>query len=294
MEWKEINIFIPPKATDLVALRLYEHGSNGAVIHDDEIDEFGNIRLTVYYPAEDKKIVTILENNLDQLAKTGILGTTWRITSSTINDDKWLYSWQKYFHVKKITNRFWVEPAWEKARPGIDELVITIEPGKAFGSGIHETTCLCIEFLEKIVMYGDSVIDVGTGTGILAIAAAKLGADKVVAVDNDLIAVKQASVNVSLNNVKKIVQLNSSNLLEAVQQQVELADVIVANIVADAIISLMPTVGTYLKEQGYFIASGIIDERIDDVRQAAKNNGFMWVDDKLRNGWYAVCMRWQG
>ena len=171
-----------------------------------------------------------------------------------------------------------------------DELVIKIEPGRSFGSGIHETTCLCVEFLEEAVQKGDFAIDIGTGTGILAIAAAKLGAAYVTAVDNDPISVEQATINVALNGVEEHVSAECSDLLQAVSRKGKKADIIVANIVSDAIVSLLSTVGSYLKDDGIFIASGIIDDRIDDIRSAAALNGFTCEDERLRNGWYALRM----
>lgn len=291
MEWKEFKIYIPPKATDLVALRLYEWGSNGSVIQDDDIDESGRICVIAYFPVE-IDIEEKLKTELDKMQQNGSLGGTWSFKTDIANDEQWLYSWQKYFHVMKISPRFWVEPAWEKATLARDELVLKIDPGQSFGSGIHETTCMCIDFLEKDIKPGDYVIDIGTGTGILAIAAAKLGASVVMAVDNDAIAVDQAVINIDLNGVSSKVYAENSDLLSAVSKQNQNADVIVANIVADAIIALLPTLKDYLKRDGIFIASGIIDDRVEEVRQVAENNHFTCESEKERNGWFAIQMRW--
>ena len=137
---------------------------------------------------------------------------------------------------------------------------------------------------------GDTVFDIGTGTGILAIAAAKLGASRVTAVDFDAVAVKQAAVNAKLNGVEERLTIANSDLLAAIPQG-EQADVVVANLVTNAVLALLPTLPPYLKEGGTLIASGIIDERIDEVRRAAAAVGFTWVDEQFRSGWYAVLMK---
>ena len=134
---------------------------------------------------------------------------------------------------------------------------------------------------------GDVVFDIGTGTGILAIAAAKLGAAHVAAVDFDSAAVAQARVNAALNGVEDRMSIANSDLLTAIPKGQQ-ADVIVANLVTNAVLALLPAVGPYLKDSGTLIVSGIIDERIDDVRSAAETAGFTWADEQLRSGWYAV------
>ena len=185
-----------------------------------------------------------------------------------------LFAWQEHFHPKKISRHFWAAPAWEPARPADGEDVLSIDPGLAFGSGFHDTTCMCVQYLEDTVKAGDTVFDIGTGTGILAIAAAKLGASHVTAVDG----------------VEDKLTIANSDLLAAIPQG-EKADVVVANLVTNAVLALLPTLPPYLKEGGTLIASGIIDERIDEVRRAAAAVGFTWVDEQFRSGWYAVQMK---
>ena len=290
MKWNEVDLFVPKEATDSVALLLYECGSNGSVIHDDETDEENRIRITAYFSEEQQDIRERLQLKLQEMQQMGLLAGSFRIRTSIADDESWMYAWQEYFHPKKISPLFWAEPAWERACPKKGEMVLTIDPGLAFGSGFHETTCLCVEFLENAVKPGQLVIDIGTGTGILAIAAAKLGAHAVRAVDLDEKAVAQAKKNIPLNGVEDCVTVSCSDLLAAVPE--EKAQVIVANIVADAILMLLPAVGPYLQKDGIFIASGIIDERIDEVRQKAAACGFIWDKEELRNGWYAVQLRW--
>jgi ribosomal protein L11 methyltransferase len=291
MKWKQIDLFVPEEATELVALLLCECGSNGSIT-DEEKSHDGYTCITAYFPDEQANITDILKKKLADMEKRHVLCGPWNVSEQTAEDTSWLYAWQKYFHPKKISSRFWVEPAWEAAPANSDDLVITVDPGLAFGSGLHDTTSLCVSYLEETVQDGDRVIDIGTGTGILAIAAAKLGAAHVTAVDLDEKAVVQAVVNVDLNDVAQQVSVSCSDLLAQVATNATKADVIVANIVSDAIIALLPVLPEYMKAGAVFIASGIIDDRIEDIRVAAKDNGFTWIDERLRNGWYAVRMRW--
>ncbi|MCH4178576.1 MAG: 50S ribosomal protein L11 methyltransferase [Megasphaera sp.] len=291
MKWNEVDVIVSPRVTDLVALLLYECGSHGSVIHDDEKDEQGCIRITAYFPADVKNIRETIDEHMKQLQERTPDFGSWRMLQQDADDSSWLYVWQDYFHPIKVSSRFWVEPAWEKAVPEPGEQVITIDPGVAFGSGVHDTTAMCIRYLEQTVKSGDLVFDIGTGTGILAIAAAKLGAYHVSAVDFDEKAVQQANINVALNGCESVVEVIDSNLLAAVSQGKRKADVIVANLVTNAVLDLLPTVGAYMHKGSILIVSGIIDERIDEVRRAAIPAGFDSENETAQGGWYAVCLR---
>lgn len=291
MKWNEIDLIVSPEATDLVALLLYECGSSGSIIHDDEADELGRIRITAYFPPEQKDAVETVRKHMKDLAQRSASMGKWQIRSTQADDTDWLYAWQAYFHPKKISSHFWAAPAWEPASPGEGEQVISIEPGMAFGSGFHDTTCMCVQYLEETVQPGDEVFDIGTGTGILAVAAAKLGAGHVVAVDFDEKAVAQAVINANLNNVSHIIDVYNSDLLSAISEDSPKARVVVANLVTNAVLDLLPSLAPYMEKDGILIASGIIDERIEEVRNAAGQHGFAWEDECLQNGWYAVRMR---
>lgn len=291
MKWNEVDLIVSPEATDLVALLLYECGSSGSIIRDDEIDELGRIRITAYFPPEQKDAVETVRRHMKELAQRSAAVGRWQIRCNQADDTDWLYSWQAYFHPKKISAHFWAAPAWEPAQPAPGEDVIAIEPGLSFGSGFHDTTCMCVQYLEDAVQPGDEVFDIGTGTGILAVAAAKLGAGHVVAVDFDEKAVAQAVINANLNNVSDVIDVYSSDLLSAVSADGRKARVVAANLVTNAVLDLLPSLPPYMEEGGILIASGIIDERIDEVRRAAAQTGFAWEDECLQNGWYAVRMR---
>lgn len=291
MKWNEIDLLVSPEATDLVALLLYECGSNGSIIHDEETDEWGRIRITAYFPPEQGNAAEQVQHGMAVLAERDSTLKNWQIIQQETDDKSWLYAWQKYFHPKKISHIFWAEPSWEKAVPAIGEKTIAIDPGLAFGSGFHDTTCMCVQYLEQVVQAGDTVFDIGTGTGILAIAAAKLNAAHVLAVDFDEKAVVQAKHNAVLNHVQDVITVSNSDLLSAVSSDEAKADVVVANLVTNAVLMLLPSLSAYMKPNAVCIASGIIDERIDEVRQAAVSAGFAWEDERLQRGWYAVKMR---
>lgn len=291
MNWNELDVIVSKTATDLVALLLYECGSNGAIIHDDEEDEQGRIRITAYFPEDKRNVKEIIEKGMNVLQKCTPNFGQWCIRQHDVNDASWLYAWQDHFRPTKISRHFWVEPAWEKIAPAPGDQVITIDPGQAFGSGIHATTAMCIQYLERIVQSGDLVFDIGTGTGILAIAAAKLGACHVTAVDFDEKAVQQADINVGLNNCDDVVEVTNSDLLNSISHGSRKADVVVANLVTNAVLHLLPAVSAYMNMGASLIVSGIIDERIDEVRKVTTAAGFKWVHETLRDGWYAVHLR---
>ena len=215
----------------------------------------------------------------------------WHIMTRNADDADWLYRWQDYFHATKISPHLWVEPSWETAEPGPGEKVIRIDPGVAFGSGLHATTAMCISYLEQVIQPGQLAYDIGTGTGILAIAAAKLGAGHVTAVDLDQKAVDQAVVNVELNELSDRVDVMNSDLLGAISDKGHKADVVTANLVTNAVLSLLPDLASYTHSGSDVIVSGIIDDRIGEIRNSAGQTGYEWVSDTLQDGWYAVLLR---
>lgn len=168
-----------------------------------------------------------------------------------------------------------------------DDLVIEIDPGMAFGTGTHHTTSMCMEYLEEIITPQAEVFDVGTGSGILSIAAAKLGAKSIVAVDIDANAVRIAKENIAGNGLSEVIAVKEGDLLHGTEGK---ADVIIANIIADIIIMLLPDVAQKLKADGKFLASGIIEEREDDIKKAAAASGLKVVSTRHKGGWVAMLM----
>lgn len=205
-----------------------------------------------------------------------------------VSEEDWADSWKKYYKPIKTGRRLVIVPVWEKYTPAPEELTVLMDPGMAFGTGTHETTRLCAAMLEDFVKPGFSVLDVGCGSGILAICAAKLGAGDCFACDIDPVAIRIAKENAELNHTP-MVECAVSDLLKQVPEK--RYDVVVANIVADIIIRLAPDAGRYMKENGCFIVSGIIEERADEVVNALMANGFHIVKDAHENGWYCACVQ---
>ncbi|MEX1307323.1 MAG: 50S ribosomal protein L11 methyltransferase [Eubacteriales bacterium] len=200
------------------------------------------------------------------------------------DDSEWKDVWKTYFKPFKAGTHIVICPKWEEYSAAPDDIVVTIDPGAAFGSGLHETTKMCIAALEKHVSPGATVLDVGCGSGILGISATKLGAKRVWALDYDPASVSAAKENAGYNHVDMTV-LQSDLLASAPRVK---ADVIVANIVADIIIELNKTVKDYLTENGIYIVSGIIAERLNDVVESLENHEFEVLNIDKMGEWRAI------
>ena len=178
------------------------------------------------------------------------------IKLTEISEEDWAESWKKYYKPIKISEKIVIKPTWEEYQPKDKETIIKIDPGMAFGHGIHETTKMCIKALETILegTIGNVVIDIGCGSGILSIVSAKLGASKVIGIDIDSAAVKVATENVKLNQVAEKVKIIKGNLLKGITEK---GDIIVANITSDVISDFIPTVSANLKPDGLLVLSGL-------------------------------------
>ena len=210
-----------------------------------------------------------------------------KIDISGVNEDDWANSWKAYYKPIKIGEKIVIVPAWEKYEAKEGEMVVRMDPGMAFGTGSHETTRLVIGLLEKYINGGERVLDVGTGSGILAICASKLGAEKCRAYDIDPVAVKVARENIKDSGLTNI-SCDQSDLLRQVDTAEGGYDVICANIVADIIIRMTPDVAKYMNDGAVILASGIIVERSEDVINCFEQNGFKIVDRAEENGWCAL------
>ena len=202
----------------------------------------------------------------------------------------WANAWKAYYKPIKIGERIVIVPAWEKYDAGDGEIIVRMDPGMAFGTGSHETTRLVIGLLEKYVKSGERTLDVGCGSGILAICASKLGAGLCRAYDIDPVAVKVARENIKDSGQKNIT-CDQSDLLRQVDIHDGGYDIICANIVADIIIRMTPDVAPYLKDDGVLLASGIILERAGDVISCFEANGFEIVETVEDNGWCALAVK---
>ncbi len=310
MKWAEIRIHTSAEASEAVANIFHEAGANGVVIEDPAVlnraweDKFGEIYqlepndypdegviIKAYLPdtpSLEDKIQTIQEEFL-ALAKHGLSLGPNQLSIVKISEADWENEWKKYYKPLAVTERITIKPHWETYAPKHDgELVIEMDPGMAFGTGTHPSTVLSIRALEKQVQSHHQVIDVGCGSGILSIVAAKLGAKKVLALDLDEVAVKATRQNAALNQLADRIEARQNNLLENVLGKY---DVIVANIIADVIIRLAPAVPERLKEGGCFIAAGIIVTKKEEVLVALEKAGFRRFEDERLDDWVAICAK---
>ena len=206
-----------------------------------------------------------------------------------VNEEDWANSWKAYYKPIKIGEKIVICPAWERYTPAEGEIVIRMDPGMAFGTGTHETTRLVIRLLEKYTKDGQLMLDVGTGTGILAICASRLGASFCRAYDIDPTAVRVARENIKDSGLGNVT-CDQSDLLKQVSLEDGPYDLVCANIVADIIIRMTPDVGKYMKDDAVLLASGIIAERCDDVVECFEQNGFKIVEKLTDNDWCGLAV----
>lgn len=308
MKWAEVSIQTTHEAADMIANIFHDLGSSGVVIEDPELvnsylrsgrwdysdipeaTETEIVTVKAYLPGDehlDEKLAT-LESRVQELISYGINKGSGITHCREIQEEDWESSWKEFFHSVKVGERIVIKPSWEEYISAPNDLVIELDPGMAFGTGTHHTTAMCCRALEQVVEPGHVIFDVGTGSGILAVAAAKLGAAKVQAVDLDAIAVRVAKENVAINKVEDIVQVAQGDLLTGISGQ---ADIVIANIIATIVIQLLVDIPARLKDGGIFIASGIITERLSEVVAAMVAQDL--VIDKVieEGGWVAVVAR---
>jgi ribosomal protein L11 methyltransferase len=308
MKWSEISIHTTNEAIEPISNILHEAGASGVVIEDpleltkEREDQFGEIyqlnpddypeegvMIKAYLPVNSflGETVEAIKESINNLIIFNIdLGIN-KVTISEVHEEEWATAWKKYYHPVKISERFTIVPTWEEYSPvNSDELIIELDPGMAFGTGTHPTTVMCIQALERTVKAGDNVIDVGTGSGVLSIAAAMLGAGQIRAFDLDEVAVRSARLNIKLNKVSEVVTVSQNNLLDGVEELS--ADVVVANILAEVILRFTEDVARVVKPDGYFIASGIIQPKKDQVKEALIQVGFEIEESILMEDWVAL------
>ncbi|WMJ82439.1 50S ribosomal protein L11 methyltransferase [Clostridium sp. MB40-C1] len=304
-DWIEIEVITSSEAVEAVTGILYNTGVQGVAILDsqdiklkkenpgqfDWVDEIiidvkeGAI-LRAYYKKEDNidEYVNYIKEAVDKLEEYGIDKGKGLVTAKRINEEDWENNWKQYYKPTKVGNRVVVKPIWEEYTKKDDEVIVELDPGMAFGTGTHETTRLCVKALEEYVKEDSVVFDIGTGSGILAISAAKLGAKKVVGVDLDPVAVDSAKKNISYNNIDNI-EVLYGNLMEVVDGK---ANIVIANILADVIKILVEDVKKFIEKDGYFISSGIILERKADVIEKLVECGFTVEKVNVDGEWCCI------
>ena len=259
------------------------------IAHIDLIDEDllkqdrSKAKIHIYISPEDNigEAIQFLREHLNAAS----IGYT--IDQSSIKEDDWLNNWRQYFKPMPVGEKLLINPSWYTDTDPEGRLVMNIDPGLAFGTGKHETTRLCMEALERCVKGGERVLDVGCGSGILGIAAVMLGAQSALGVDIDETAVRTANENAAVNHVEDKVQAIAGDLVDKVSGTYE---IVVANIVADAIIALSASVMSFMTDDAVYIVSGIIDTRADDVKNAIKGH-FEIVEENTYHGWYCFVLK---
>ena len=303
MDWTEISVEVKTKDIDSAAAIANMTVPYGIYIEDysgleDEVMEIAHVdlideellqkdrdvaKIHIYIDPEDniEEAVQFLRERLTAAA------IEYKIDLSNVKEDDWLNNWRKFFKPMPIGDRLLINPSWYTDTDPEGRAVLNIDPGLAFGTGKHETTRLCLETLERYIKGGEKVLDVGCGSGILGIAAVLLGAQSAFGVDIDTTAVKTANENAVLNHVDQQFSAIAGDLVDKVQGKY---DIIVANIVADAIIALSASVKAFMKPDSVYIVSGIIDTRADDVKNAIAGN-FDIMEEITMGGWYCFVLK---
>lgn len=299
MEWTDISITVPRRYADTAEAVATMVANGGIYIEDyadleqqaweiahvdlieqELLDKPRDVVIVHMYLAPDENPAAVLPLFRQRLDDAGVEYT---LNTEGVEQEDWQNAWKQYYHAMDIGRRLAIVPGWEEY--DTDRTVITMDPGMAFGTGTHETTSLCLETLDELVQGGERMLDIGTGSGILAIAALKLGAKEAEGVDIDPMCVRTAGENAQRNGVAERLTVLVGDLSDKASG---VYDIITANIVAAAILSLAPAVPALMAPGAKFIASGIIDERRDEVLDGLKAAGLRPVQVKEKRGWVCI------
>lgn len=308
-KWMEVKVITKSEALEPVAGIFYDYNITGVSIEDpnDILDreqgpltwDFADINIFEYggaaavvkgYFSDIKDIDNIVEHFKEKLEKLKEIGFDigeGKVIVTKVYEEDWENNWKQYYKPTKIGNHIIVKPIWEKYDEAPQDIIIKLDPGMAFGTGTHETTIMCIKALEKYVNKDVVVFDIGTGSGILAITAAKLEAKNVIGVDLDPVAVDSAKENVKLNDLNNI-EIVYGNLMDVIKGK---ANVIVANILAEIIILLSKDIKKFLLPGGYFITSGIIKDKKEQVIDSLQENGLEIISSETLGEWVCIIAR---
>ena len=304
MKWINFSLKSPYEYEDLIYNYLYENEVYSFEVVDDrtvdeveetkpywvEIDNdlrIGEEYLYIKFNLEDN------EENFDKI--TNLIDNLNRLSSDIKTEYKrdceeydWTVEWKKFFKPLEVGEKFVIVPSWEEYKADKDKIILEIDPGMAFGTGSHETTAICLKLLEEVDLKDKVVADVGTGSGILAIACAKLHAKHVLALDIDPLSIKTAKENVVVNDCFNKVEVMESDLLNTSKDNY---DLIIANILPDVIINLIPDAYEKLNKKGFILVSGIILEKKDSIIKELKQHGFSIVKDLDMGEWTGIIGR---
>ncbi len=304
MNWTEITVAVANRDTDIAAaianmtvpygiyIEDYSDLEEGAqeIAHIDLIDEElvakdRDTSIIHIYISECDNAAEALEFLKERLTAEGI---GYKAEAVGVNDSDWNENWKKYFHATEIGEKLAIVPSWEKYENKNNRTILQIDPGAAFGTGTHATTSLCLEMLQNYVNDCTEMLDIGCGSGILAVASVLLGAKTAVGVDIDAQSVKTAKANAEINSVTDKTEFIVGDLAEKVSGKYS---VVCANIVADVVIRLLGNVKNYMEENAVLIVSGIIDVREKDVLNAAEKHGFTVTEKRYKDNWCAFALK---
>ncbi|AGU81005.1 ribosomal protein L11 methyltransferase [Streptococcus sp. HMSC034B03] len=303
--WQELTITVSREAEEAVSNILIDLGSQGVAIDDSadylgeagpfgevlpQVKQLNTVAITAYYPetVNLEMIRQEVKEYLAQLRDFGLeIGET-QLTTQQLAEEDWADNWKKYFEPARVTHDLTIVPSWTDYEATIGEKIIKLDPGMAFGTGTHPTTKMSLFVLEQILRGGETVLDVGTGSGVLSIASSLLGAKDIYAYDLDEVAVRVAQENIELNPDMENIHVASGDLLRGVEIE---ADVIVANILADILVNLTDDAYRLLKDEGYLIMSGIISEKWNLVRESAEAAGFFLETHMIQGEWNACVFK---
>lgn len=310
MKWNEVKVETASEAVEAVSNILMEAGASGVAIEDAldvvnyQEDAYGEIVdrkaitelmegaiVKAYFPETTflPEILPFIKETINKLPEYGLAIGKNVVSVSEVSDTDWATAWKKYYHPVRISRYLTIVPSWQEYTPtAADEKIITLDPGMAFGTGTHPTTRLTLQALEVVLRGGETVLDVGTGSGVLSIASKYLGAKQVFAYDLDDVAVRSAQENMDLNPIAADVAVSANDLLQGVTEE---ADVIVANILADIIVLMVPDAYRLLKPEGRLIVSGIIEDKKDMVLAAMTEQGFEVDQLFQQKDWYAIILK---
>ena len=303
MHWLELTVKTHPEAVESVSELLSRYTTGGIAIEEpiELIDEGQEYRIRegqpvivhAYLPIDGKE-EEARQRTAEGLWHLSSLGSHFvgELQTSVVNEEDWANAWKDYFHVTHIGRRIVIRPSWREYEPKSGEVMLTLDPGMAFGTGLHPTTRMCLELLEQRMQPSMRVLDVGTGSGILTLAAAKMGAASVYAIDNSSVAVESAIANAAMNDLTDRVQvvLGVLDEMEAVRMAGQ-CDLVLANIIAHIIGSIASQLAQVLAPEGLLIVSGIIEARRQDAEGPLLAAGLELVEERHIDDWFALVFR---
>lgn len=286
MKWTKLYIKCSQEVQEAVGNLLVENGAGGIEVSDSK--ETNYVILATYF--SDRSLVEPLaekmRQRIEQLPQYGLKPGDYEIGTEQLDDSSWDNEWKKYYHAQQISRYLAIAPSWESADIfGEQTAVIRLDPGKSFGTGTHPTTVLALHALETVVRGGESMIDVGTGSGVLSIAAKYLGAGHIDAYDIDDESIKAAQENFALNPVATDITLAKNSLLAGVSEK---KDLIIANILAEIIVPLIPQAALHLKATGKLVLSGIIKDKLTVIKETLSQSGFVVEETFNIKDWYGL------